>query len=257
MTRLVLVVFIIGVVFGDVFASNQTNEIDEQIVGGTDARLGQYPYQVSLRQNGRHFCGGTLVTNRHVVTAAHCIHGIVSPPFKDFTVVTGTVTLSSGGQVHAVKSAVYNPDFKPSSSESYRNDVAVVTLASPVSINANQKPIPLVSSDPPVGATLRMTGWGKTNANAGNVPNTLQTTTVNLLNNADCQNRMGIRIYPGQLCTYNKKGVGICMGDSGGPLVYNGQLVGIASFVIPCAKGYPDAYTRVSQYKSFINRNLF
>lgn len=56
-----------------------------------------------------------------------------------------------------------------------------------------------------------MTGWGKTSANAGNVPNTLQTTTVNLLNNADCQNRLGIRIYPGQLCTYNRKGVGICM----------------------------------------------
>ncbi|XP_043793647.1 chymotrypsin-1-like [Apis laboriosa] len=245
-------IFIVNIIFNGIFAENL-----EKIVGGTNASPGQFPYQVSLRKSGRHFCGGTLITERHVVTAAHCIHGIVSAPYNDFIIVTGTISNINGGQSYRVAKTTINPDFKPSSSESYRNDIAIVTLTNIVKSNTYQKPISPASSDPPVGATLIMSGWGRTSTN-GNLPEILQTTNVYLMSNEECQKRIpNYHIYNGQLCTFKKKGVGICMGDSGGPLVYNGQLIGIASWVIPCAQGYPDAYTRVTQYRSFINQVVF
>lgn len=101
----------------------------EQIVGGSDAYLGQFRYQVSLRLRGSHFCGGTLITTRHVVTAAHCIQGVVSAPFNDFVVVSGTISLSSGGYSHRVANAIIHPDFRPNAAESYKNDVAVVIVS--------------------------------------------------------------------------------------------------------------------------------
>ncbi|XP_076766920.1 uncharacterized protein LOC143433467 [Xylocopa sonorina] len=240
------------------FVSTETfAEVAEQIIGGNNANPGQFPYQVSLRQNGRHFCGGTLVTQKHVVTAAHCIRGIVSAPYHDFTVVTGTISLKSGGQSHRVAAAVYNPDFKPTASESFANDVAVVTLADTVRVNSYQRPISLTSMDPPVGAKLTLSGWGRNSNNQGTLPDILQTTTVTLLSNADCQKQIPQQpIYGGHLCAFQRKGVGACNGDSGGPLVYNGKLVGIVSWVVPCAQGYPDGYTRVTHYLNFINQHI-
>ncbi|CAL7944351.1 unnamed protein product [Xylocopa violacea] len=253
MTRLVLaLIFVASIFIGRTFADDA-----EQIIGGHNANPGQFPYQVSLRLNGRHFCGGTLVTQKHVITAAHCIHGIVSAPYNDFTVVTGTISLKSGGQSHRVATAEYNPNFKPNASQSFANDVGVVTLADTVRVNSYQRPISLASADPPVGAKLTLSGWGRNNNNQVTLPDILQTTTVTLLSNADCQLQLPQQpIYGGHMCAFQRKGVGACNGDSGGPLVYNDKLVGIVSWVVPCAKGYPDGYTRVTHYMNFIKQHI-
>ena len=57
------------------------------------------------------------------------------------------------------------------------------------------------------------------------------------------------------ICTFTRAGEGMCMGDSGGPLVVNGLQEGIASWVVPCAVGYPDAFTRVSYFREWIRQN--
>ncbi|KOC62432.1 Chymotrypsin-2 [Habropoda laboriosa] len=227
------------------------------IVRGSTAFPGQFPYQVSLRLYGQHFCGGILITKKHVVTAAHCIHGTVSFPFTGFTVVTGSVSLASGGHTHLVAAATYHPAFEPDISESFKNDVAVVTLADEVSIDQYQSPISLATSDPPVGAALTMSGWGQTTTTKRTLPEYLRTATVYLLSNEVCQEYISqYRIYPGQMCTFKEGGVGACLGDSGGPLVYDGSLVGIVSWVFPCAVGLPDAFTRVTSYVDFITRTV-
>ncbi|XP_026667575.1 chymotrypsin-2-like, partial [Ceratina calcarata] len=132
----------------------------------------------------------------------------------------------------------------------------VKSLADPVTENSNQKILHVATQDPPVGAELRLTGWGRTTTSGtGPLPDNLQTTTVRLLSNQECQSKVGqYPIGKGHMCTFRQKGIGACFGDSGGPLVYNNQLVGVVSWVFPCAQGLPDAFTRASQYTSFINQ---
>lgn len=79
------------------------------------------------------------------------------------------------------------------------------------------------------------------------------------LTNIDCRSRhtwISHAINDGHLCAFSMRGQGLCHGDSGGPLVSNGQLVGIASFVEPCAQGRPDAYTRVSVHSEWIAQTV-
>ena len=85
------------------------------------------------------------------------------------------------------------------------------------------------------------------------MPNQLQIIQLRTLTNNDCAQRLGgLTVTNGNVCTFTRSGEGICMGDSGGPLVVNGLQEGIASWVIPCAKGYPDVFTRVSYYREWI-----
>lgn len=63
------------------------------------------------------------------------------------------------------------------------------------------------------------------------------------------------RIFPTTLCTYKRSGLGSCFGDSGGPLVTNRTLVGLVSWGVPCARGKPDMFTRVSEYADWVAEN--
>lgn len=63
--------------------------------------------------------------------------------------------------------------------------------------------------------------------------------------------------YFGTVCAYaGKSNAGVCSGDSGGPLVYNNKLIGVTSWWVPCGQGYPDGYTRVSEYVDWIEKNM-
>lgn len=61
----------------------------------------------------------------------------------------------------------------------------------------------------------------------------------------------------GTICAYSGRvGAGLCSGDSGGPLIYNNTLIGIASWVVPCGLGFPDGFTRISEYASWIEKHI-
>ncbi|XP_029177024.1 transmembrane protease serine 9-like [Nylanderia fulva] len=237
----------VGVLVQQTFADEP-----EAIVGGTTAAPGEFPYQVSLNVNNKHMCGGSIVNNYTILTAAHCVRGIVYPPYKNFYILSGTNDNTKGGQVHRVKKVRAHPGYIDNVDYSWVNDVAVIILAEPIKYNKYQSPIELADSQPTPDTVCTLSGWGQTTVSGGS-PKYLLKMTQSVVSLSQCQKRHhDMPLTNSHLCAYNRRGIGACSGDSGGPLVANGKQVGLASWVFSCAAGKPDVYTNVYHHRKFI-----
>lgn len=211
--------------------------------------LGQFPYQVSLKEgiNG-HICGGAILTSEWILTAAHCLF---SPPPD--VVQTGSVTQSNGGAYYNV-SKIYVHE---KSHEKFAYDIGLIRLATPIKFNDVTKPISLPRTDKSDPIVVTLTGWG---VSSKGIPEVLQYLVLSTIKTNECA-----KSYPKQnftepfyICTEGRKGRGACFGDSGGPLVNHktGELVGIVNFGDECATGVPDVYARVHYYKDWIKKTI-
>ncbi|XP_012135227.1 chymotrypsin-1-like [Megachile rotundata] len=221
---------------------------ETQIVGGRDAPSGKFPYQVSLRKNGRHFCGGSIISSRHILTAAHCVKGLETQ--KTITVVAGSTQLNSGGVSYKMQKAVRHKGFSQST---FVNDVAVIRVNRNITFNKLVKPIKLASGRRTYdGYSCVLSGWGSLQT-GGNVSNNLQSINLTVLSVPKCRETYR-SVQNSHICTYTKYGEGICDGDAGSPLVVKDIQIGIVSFGTPCGVGKPDVYTRVSYFQSWIKQ---
>ncbi|XP_029055959.1 chymotrypsin-1-like [Osmia bicornis bicornis] len=221
---------------------------EPQIVGGKDAPIGKFPYQVSLRKGGNHFCGGSIIDSRWILTAAHCVRNENNP--KAITVHTATNLLSSAGDSYTPDKIIANRKFNMLT---LTDDVALIRVDRNIVFNDLVQTIPLAKgSNTYEGSSCTLTGWGTLRAN-GNLPNKLQYIDLLVETQAKCK-KVHIQVKDSHICTFTKYGEGACNGDSGGPLVSNGVQIGIVSFGRPCGIGYPDVYTRVSSFISWIDQ---
>ncbi|KAJ8117663.1 hypothetical protein OPT61_g1194 [Boeremia exigua] len=228
----------------------------EDIVGGTAAAAGEFPYIVSLQRSGSHFCGGSLVDSRTVVTAAHCTVGQTA---SSLTVRAGSLNRNSGGTLVRVSSVKVHPNY--ASGSAYNNDIAVWKLATaiPTSSTISYVSLPASGSDPAAGSTVTVAGWGTTSS-GGSSPTALRRVDVPIVSRATCRNNYSAsEVTDNMVCAgLTAGGKDSCQGDSGGPLVNaSRQLVGIVSWGQGCAApNYPGVYARVGTLVSFVTSNL-
>lgn len=131
-----------------------------RIVNGEDASIGQFPHQVSLRikTNNRHFCGGTIINSRWILTAAHC--SFLPAEVKAVGFV-GTVTLKRGGKRHLFSKMVVHPGYN-NGSENMRNDIALWRTTKEIVFNENVQAATLPTEETGGNVPLTVSGWGRT-----------------------------------------------------------------------------------------------
>ncbi|XP_063982964.1 chymotrypsin-2-like [Diachasmimorpha longicaudata] len=216
--------------------------------GGTEADSSVIFYQASLRSDDYHFCGGAIISEKHILTAAHCVADLFVPPYDDLTVVTGSGALRGGNQ-HEVFNVSWHQEFHL---ESRANDIAVITLRQEINYDEFQGPVLLPESPPPYNVKGVVSGFGRLKKDNIYPSKTLQRTSAVVITREDCQKFMNYTLLHGQICGSAPRGVGIQKGDSGGPLVVDNVVVGIASWNIPWDPAAPDGYTDVYEYMDFI-----
>ncbi|XP_055626853.1 chymotrypsin-2-like [Toxorhynchites rutilus septentrionalis] len=246
---LVFLITGVAVVLGNALPAEYI-EREGRIVGGQNAEPGQFPYQVSLRSSANiHFCGGSIINNRWILSAAHCT---IWSHVKNTFVIVGTNQLSSLGIPYNTARIVNHHSFNYNSLE---NDISLVQTTAPIVFNELVQPIGLAANIISTAAGAVTSGWGRLGSNAI-VPDNLQWLSTNIITLEDCRNRHSAInaafVFNNTVCTLSPVGQGMCTGDEGNPLVYDGVQHGIKSWGIRCGVGVPDVFTRVSPYREWI-----
>jgi len=222
-----------------------------RIVGGVEAKPHSWPHQVALFIDDMYFCGGSLISEQWVLTAAHCMDGA---GFVNVVMGAHNIRENEDTQV-----TVTSTDFfvhESWSSFLLVNDIALIKLPSAVSLNDNIQTVGLPATDVSVGDMVTATGWGRPSDSSGGISPVLREVTVPIMSNSDCNSIYGV-VTQGNICIDSTGGKGTCNGDSGGPLNKNGKTYGITSFgsAAGCEKGYPDAFTRVTHFLDWIQEH--
>ncbi|XP_077114245.1 trypsin-like [Ranitomeya variabilis] len=225
-------------------------EDDDKIVGGYTCAQNSVPWQVSL-YSGYHFCGGSLINNLWVISAAHCYQSSVQVRLGEhnIAVTEGTEQFISSSKV--IRHGSYN-------SWTLDNDILLIKLSSAASLNSYVQAIGLPSTCAAAGTSCLISGWGNTLSSGTNMPNLLQCVDAPVLTAAQCSSAYPGEITSNMICVgYLEGGKDSCQGDSGGPVVCNGELQGIVSWGYGCAlKNYPGVYTKVCNYNSWISSTV-
>lgn len=226
------------------------------VVSGINTGVNEFPHMAGLvdKNSQSVFCGGTLISDKYVLTAASCL---AARKVSDVVILVGdhdykAETDTPYASLYAVGRVVSHPNFNSTSRE---NDIALIELTTSVQINKGVSPALLASSQSALeNAEVELLGWGAT-AFGGPTSTTLKKVKTKIISNTACKPHYGNAINDTKLCNYSPN-TGSCTFDNGGPVNYKDgtktYVVGVISYSKGCGSQFPDVNTRVTSYLPWI-----
>ncbi|SUP09405.1 trypsin, putative [Vibrio metschnikovii] len=244
-------------------ASGTDSDITARIIGGEKAQPNDWPYMAALTRINKNtsFCGGSLISERYVLTAAHCVVGKAPSDFEALLSAYDMEQLSSATRVK-VNQIYLHADYQKNSSSS-PHDIAVLELVKAVTIEAAELDDQADVDSLIYGSDMTTLGFGyrQHNGKQGyDKPTVLHQVTLPFVPMAQCKQAHSIfeKLGDGVFCA-GETGKDTCQGDSGGPIFSNDnsgkKLAGIVSWGVGCGKN-PGVYTKVSHYHHWIQDHI-
>lgn len=239
-----------------------TPQYDGRIVGGQVTEIEDFPYQASVQLHGQHLCGGAIIGDYFILTAAHCFE----QPWTelDYTVRLGSTQHATGGELLSLRQIIRHAGYN---AVTHDNDLALLLLHGSLNYTQQLQAVPMASAQDELtpDTVLHVSGWGyQSEQGDEGVSPVLRYVDVGHVETAVCRRayRKVLPITQRMLCAA-RDGQDSCQGDSGGPLVgyqpgsTQGKLYGIVSWGLGCAKPeYPGVYTSVAAFRSWIDAQL-
>ncbi|CAG0880825.1 unnamed protein product [Cyprideis torosa] len=229
--------------------------VQAKIVGGSSVVRGEFPFLVSIRSNGVHFCGGSIISEWYILTAAHCL---ANRDVEDLSVVVREFDTTLVENEY--------PDFELFPSlvvvhskfvfRTYDNDIALIRLSKRLHWDEFTVPVclPVQRKKVLAGKAGILVGWGRLSENGPRSKRPLKL-QVPIVDMQQCLKILGKKnVNPTKFCAgYLEGGRDACQGDSGGPLVMRvGNIYvqeGIISSGVGCARqNMYGLYTRMSEF---------
>ncbi|KAA0202997.1 hypothetical protein HAZT_HAZT010846 [Hyalella azteca] len=229
----------------------------DRIVGGEEAVPHSYPWMVALFIDDIYFCGGSIIDDQWILTAAHCMDGA-----RSVDVVAGAHNIRQNEPSQVTLTSTDFTVHEDWGSILIRNDVAIIHLPEKLTWSAEIAPVCLPAASAPelqAGVLVNPSGWGRPSDAQSSISDVLRQVVVPVESNEVCGTYYGASVTPDVICIDSTGGKGTCNGDSGGPLNYvdGGKTYtrGIVSYgsSTGCETGYPDAFTRVTHYLDWIS----
>lgn len=257
---------ILGLSLVSAFPLLATEQVSPRIINGENATQHEWPYMTALVSKGAaatsgQFCGASLIGEKYVLTAAHCVEGLST---DDFDVIVGINNLNNSseqGQRVAIERFYIHQDY-----QDLLNDIALLEIATPVhGVTPSVLAGASTRTNTPDGTVLTVAGWGSTTPEYGNHTQSAQLLQVDapLVNQTLCSNVFsGVSVNedsPNFCAGIATEGYDSCRGDSGGPIVNKntGVQLGLVSFGSrQCGEENTyGVYTNLSYYAEWLEQH--
>jgi secreted trypsin-like serine protease len=255
------------------FAVYSQSGFRTDITGGFEINIDTRPFQVALQRNNAAYCGGSILNQRWIVTAAHCVQGVPIEQLRVGIGVTEQTQIGTVGQVLTANRIIIHPDYNAATNT---NDIALIELIGNINYNNNAQPIRLINVANNnllnAGQITSVSGWGWTTPGTSSGVNHLRQVNAPIITNqeADRQLDLSYPTHPQLNNTMISTGfagstrLGACHGDSGGPLTAANNLgidflIGTVSWGVPNCNGgvnSPSVYCNVLNYPNWIYSNI-
>ncbi|MDW7694415.1 trypsin-like serine protease [Flammeovirgaceae bacterium SG7u.111] len=284
MKKITVVLFIQLLFVGSIWAQDQkdvnlgknssSDSIPWKIVGGKSTPIEEVPWQVFLREANSlsdfsaQFCGGTIIDEHWILTAAHCVADYQDNPTGLWVVAGESSLYKDAGQRMEVADIIIHPEYINEAHIS--NDIALIRLAKPLDLTGNKaQRIELATMADQqaglldAGKEVLVSGWGNQSSTTQDFADSLQAVTLPIVSNelANSADSYDGLIDHGMMAAgnYDHGGKDACQGDSGGPLAVRNAddsgwiLGGVTSWGYGCGEAHlPGIYTRVPVYEQWI-----